>query len=65
MKVKFQSYYKYSFSFLAEDGRILIVGGDRDDIYRFEAQSEMEAIEKDGVFEIDGLEAKVYQPNNK
>lgn len=50
VKVVFQSYYKYSFSFLGEfDGKTIYirVGGNPDDIYRFDVTSGKEYLVKE------------------
>ena len=40
VEVLFESYYKYSFSFKSRDGEYEInVGGDSNDIYRFEVDT--------------------------
>ena len=40
-KVKFSSYFKYSFVFKSDDGKLeVIVGGMSDDIYRFQVLPE-------------------------
>ena len=41
-KVKFSSYYKYSFTFKNEKGLSISVGGDSDDIYRFDVDADKE-----------------------
>ena len=49
-KVVFTSYYKYSFSFRGEfNGKQIYanVGGNADDIYRFEVNAEKEVLIKD------------------
>ena len=41
-KVKFSSYYKYTFIFTNGKGLSLSVGGDSDDIYRFAVEIDKE-----------------------
>jgi len=43
-KVKFSSYYKYSFTFVDGKGLTIRVGGDRDDIYRFSVTANEEVM---------------------
>lgn len=38
---KFKSYYKYNFTFVADDGEEVIAGGGSDDIYRADVWPEM------------------------
>lgn len=40
-KYKFDSYFKYEFLYLSEDGDIYLGGGDSGDIYRSALESEM------------------------
>jgi len=43
VKVKFSSYYKYSFSFSNEEMNLSVsVGGNHDDIYRMEVEADKE-----------------------
>ncbi len=39
---KFRSYYKYSFTFIDQDGNLLMCGNDRDDIYRADIDADKE-----------------------
>lgn len=55
-KLKFVSYWKYSFSFTDEDGNIYYNEGDGDDIYRFNVKAENEAELVGDVWYLDGLE---------
>lgn len=48
VKVKFTYYYKYSFSYKSEDGKITVgYGGSSDDIYRFTVDALTEYTIKD------------------
>jgi len=46
-KVKFSSYYKYSFIFINEKGLSISVGGDSNDIYRFDVDVDKEYLVSD------------------
>ena len=40
-KYKFTGYYKYEFTFKADDGTVIVAGGDAGDIYRSDVNAEM------------------------
>ena len=57
MKVKFSYYYKYRFDVIDENGVLWInKEQNNDDIYRLTIMPEMETVEDEGKFYIDGYE---------
>lgn len=58
IKVTFNSYYKYRFTFVSEDGLIISVGGHHDDIYKME-------IIKDKEYTVKELEPDFASRNDK